>query len=322
MSHTSLLRHRVVFPVVVADYPKPAHIVGWLTIPKEAKDDLLQIVIHGAKYDHSYWDFPLDPERYSYVDWSLRHHRSVLLIDRLGSGESEHPPSSAVGLDANAAVIHQIVRAIREHGLEGHRFRSIILVGHSYGSRTALWEASIYGDVDGLILTGSSGLVPAVNPAVDLVGRFHKASDDPVLASRGYDGGYLTTVPGRREDMFYWAAELDPRVPAFDERTKSSVTQRELDEVRRASGDAGRHLDIPVLCLAGEQDPLEMSGNPRSAAATKRTADEISPANFEFTILPDMGHNLALQTNAHAAFQAMEQWLQRLDGIASGPIPK
>ena len=44
-------------------------VAGWLTVPERAVRGELQILLHGAGYDHRYWDWPLDRETYSYVEY-------------------------------------------------------------------------------------------------------------------------------------------------------------------------------------------------------------------------------------------------------------
>jgi hypothetical protein len=43
------------------------HSAAWLTVPDERRRDELQILVHGANYDHRYWDWPVDsPANFEY----------------------------------------------------------------------------------------------------------------------------------------------------------------------------------------------------------------------------------------------------------------
>jgi hypothetical protein len=63
-----------------------------LCVPKSSKKrDILQIATHGVHYDSRYWDSEYQPEKYSYVDATLKAGYSILTYDRLGTGQSDHP---------------------------------------------------------------------------------------------------------------------------------------------------------------------------------------------------------------------------------------
>src|SRR5579864_7359669 len=47
--------------------PGPYRIVGELCTPNHVTRAPLQLLVHGATYNHLYWDFPFDPDHYSYV---------------------------------------------------------------------------------------------------------------------------------------------------------------------------------------------------------------------------------------------------------------
>jgi hypothetical protein len=110
----------------------------------------MQIVLHGSTYSHSYWDWPFQPETYSYVRRATAAGYAVLNIDRIGIGQSDHPPAEDVTIGANAYVVHQIVQQLRGGGLVVPSFGRIragrvALVGHSLGSVISIQEAATGG---------------------------------------------------------------------------------------------------------------------------------------------------------------------------------
>jgi pimeloyl-ACP methyl ester carboxylesterase len=131
--------------------------VAWLTVPEHVVRDELQVLVHGATYDHRSWDWPLDPERYSYLEWATERGYATLAIDRVGCGASSKPPGRQSTLAAQARVLHDIVTAARGGAL-GTKFGRVVLVGHSMGSALSVAEASEYRDVDAVVLTGSLGM--------------------------------------------------------------------------------------------------------------------------------------------------------------------
>ena len=188
----------------------------------------IQIALHGATYGHLYWDWPLQPETYSYVRRATAEGYAVLNINRIGIGQSDRPAGDAVTIESNAYVVHQIVQALRGGDLVVHSFGRIradrvVLVGHSLGSVISIQEAATYGDVDGIVLTGVSHTVtPALNDV-----QFYPPGLDARFAGQGIPDGYFTTVPGTR-GIFYYLPSVDPLVLALDEQTKETVTLGEL----------------------------------------------------------------------------------------------
>lgn len=151
-------------------------------------------------------------------------------IDRIGDGNSSHPPSADIDLSAGAVTLHDAVTALRSGAVDGHAFQHVIMVGHSLGSIEAWIEDARYHDVDAVIITGALHAATPNLPALE--GDFYPAADDPKFAGSGLDPGYLTTRPGTREALFYDPATTNPAVLALDEADKDTTTAAELaDEV-------------------------------------------------------------------------------------------
>src|SRR3954451_13242460 len=144
------------------------NVVGELCSRGSIHHKTIQVALHGATYSHLYWDFPFQPETYSYVRRATEAGYAVLNLDRIGIGQSDHPPADAVTIESNAYVVHQIVQALRAGDLVVPAFgrvraERIALVGHSLGSLISIQEAATYGDVDGVVLTGlSHTITPAL----------------------------------------------------------------------------------------------------------------------------------------------------------------
>ena len=216
----------------------------------------VQLLLHGATYRGVYWDFPYQPERYSYVQALVADGYATLDIDRLGFGSSSHPLSPLVTMETGAHAIHQVIQAARNgtigaqaagsrgRGRLGGRVsgRFVIVVGHSHGTVIAWREAAAYHDIDGLIATGNTHMV---SPTVGLNIAIHlyPASMDPQFANSGLDPGYLTSRPGDR-GVFYQANDADPNVMAADEATKDTVSLTDLFptyQVELFDGDSSRY---------------------------------------------------------------------------------
>src|ERR1700759_686911 len=89
-----------------ADDATVYHVYGELCARGGLAHKTIQVALHGATYGHLYWDFPYQPEVYSYVRWATASGYAVLNIDRIGIGRSDHPPADQVTVESNAYVVH------------------------------------------------------------------------------------------------------------------------------------------------------------------------------------------------------------------------
>jgi pimeloyl-ACP methyl ester carboxylesterase len=295
--------------------PGPYRIVGELCRPKQEKHGVLQILIHGASYNHLYWDFPFMPEQYSYVRHANAAGFATLAIDRLGAGASDHPRGDLVTVHASASTVHQIVTSLRAGDVRDARgrrieFDRIVLVGHSFGSNISWTEAGTYGDVDGVVLTAISHLTNP--PAAPLtVTDAYPAQLDPLFANAGLPDGYITTRPGTRADLFYYVPNADPQVIAVDEATKDVVPVGMLFDQFTTYG-LTQNIHVPVLNVDGNFDTL--SCNLPSCTATGSLDGEASDyppdAHYRLVIVPDAGHSINLQRNAPFWFGIAQDWVE------------
>jgi pimeloyl-ACP methyl ester carboxylesterase len=277
----------------------------------------IQITLHGATYGHLYWDWPYQPETYSYVRRATAEGYAVLNLDRIGIGQSDRPAAAGVDIPANGYVVHQIVQALRGGDLVVHSFgriraEKVVLVGHSLGSVISIQEAATYGDVDGLVLTGvSHTITPALN---EIFAVLYPANLDARFAGQNVPGGYLTTLPGTR-DVFYYPPSRDPLVLAIDEETKETVTVAELDTAVPALFlSPGIH--VPVLVVVGDHDRA-FCGEPTCSASGSLAAEAgfFSPdACVETAAIAGAGHDLNLHFQAPTAYDVVLEWMDRRVG--------
>jgi pimeloyl-ACP methyl ester carboxylesterase len=299
------------------------HVFGVLCARGGIRHKTFQIALHGATYSHLYWDWPFEPEIYSYVRRATAAGYAVLDIDRIGIGRSDHPPAAAVDIAANGYVVHQIVQALRGGdrvvpGFGRVHAERVALVGHSLGSVISIQEAATYGDVDGVVLTGVSHNVTPVLGAVS----FYPASLDPRFAGRNIPDGYLTTLPGTRT-IFYQAPFYDPRVLALDEKTKETVTVAELNTAIPALGLSGG-IHVPVLVVVGDFDLAFCNAPSCSASGSLASEPSFYPADAcaEAVAIPASGHDLNLHYTAPLTYFTILRWMDaRVGRNANAPPP-
>lgn len=295
------------FPVRIAD-PGPADQTMWgqLCYPGTARPKTVQLLVHGAFYNHLYWDFPVGNGYYSYVDAALAAGYATFNVDRVGAGQSSHPPSSELTTAAYAVSMHDVITALRSGALDGHAFSRVVWVGHSLGSAIAWNEIPRYHDVDAAILTGALNGTP--NPAGAAI--VYPAVQDPKFADSGLDAGYFTTRPGTR-DFFYDPATTDPAVLAADEVNK--------DVAAVAPGSAPTtpyDITVPVLLVNGAGDqalcPAATQYNCNDPASVMAFESQfyLPQAHLAVTMIPATGHDLALSTTAPVTDAIMLGWLR------------
>lgn len=273
----------------------------------------VDVLTAGATYTSSYWDWPVNPELYSYVGNTLDAGRATVAYDRIGTGKSSRPASTDLTLDAEAYVLHSIVQTLH---LGGYGFQKINSVGHSYGSGIVIQEAGTYKDVSRVIVTGY--LHDARNPIVAT--RNYDAGLDPRFTSLGLGSGYLTSKPDTRGLSFYSAAG-DPAVIAYDEAHKDVVPLTGFlgyaaQQGAPAATNMSRNINVPVLDVTGQQDVIFCSN-----ALVLDCANEAAVQAFEapfyagapsFTAhtVANTGHDVALHPSATSSFSTINTWIK------------
>lgn len=277
----------------------------------------LQVLVPGGTYNSIYWDFPFQPEEYSYVSAITQAGYATLNLDRIGTGASDHPPPDQVNVASNAQVLHQVIQALHTGKVGNVNFNRVLLVGHSFGSIVSVAEASQYADVDGLILTG---FLHNLNPNAlnEFSNDFYPAQLDPHFSQENLLPDYLTTRPNTRQLLFYYEPNAEAQVIALDEATKDTQTYDELITAESdVSSDISKQINVPVLVVVGQYDNIVCSGIICDSAANLTEAEapyySVSASLMTF-VLPQAGHNINLHQNAREWYKVAIQWSNRFVG--------
>jgi len=293
---------------VSATYCTPSQ---WAAGPHE-----VDVMTPGATYNRAYWNWPVDPATYSYLDKTLAAGRAAFDYDRVGTGSSSHPPSTDLTIFSEAYILHQIVGWLRSDAGYGQ----VNLIGHSLGSVISVQEAGEYHDVSRVVVTGLLH-VPDVGVgfATTLSSLLYPAPFDPQFAAAGLDLGYLTTIPGDRAADFYSVAS-NPLVVSYDEAHKDVVPATDLatlaDTWALASGlNVSDQVTAPVLVVIGAQDaifcadpPVLDCGQPGAVLATEQPYYESAPS-LSVDVIAGSGHDIALEPSADQSFALINSWL-------------
>ncbi|HEX4864393.1 MAG TPA: alpha/beta hydrolase, partial [Acidimicrobiales bacterium] len=309
-----VFRQRIDVPVTVSGVGTVT-IATWLSIPETHDRDLLQVLVHGATYNHIYWDFPYQPETYSYVAWADGQGFATLAIDQLGVGESSRPRGELLTHHCLAESLHRLVDIIRGPGIGGHSFRRVVSVGHSAGSLASGLEAGTYGDVDGVVLTGilgpnASGIV---NDDKRILGAFVPVADDPILRHLpvAADPGYMTLLPQARVPLFYRVPPADPTLIVVDETLKDVMTVGQWATHGDAAEACGS-IPCPTLVINGQYDAFHFDpGVDADIGSVLARAERAAPAHYTFAPpVADMGHNLNQHPEARGFYESIGKWLR------------
>ncbi len=308
--------------------PTVYHVVGFLCSEGSLQGKTVQFLLHGLTYDHNYWNFPLSPEKYSYVRKATDEGYATFNIDRLGDGLSDRPLATSVTIESGAFVAHQIVQDLRAGNIGGTSFAKVIEVGHSGGSSTIVFEASQYHDVDGVIL---SGFMHAFNfPGIaEISTTIYPAQLDPKFANSNIPDGYFTTIPNTRASDFYNTADADPNVIALDETLKQTVTSGELGTISDAAVNTSltQQIHVPVLIVNGQfdklfcNDSLGLSCDSNQAILSRESGNFTPQACLEASVLTNSGHDVNLHLNAHSWFETANDWANRRVGNSVNTPP-
>ena len=303
-------------------------IIGTLCSKGPAAGKTVQLLLHGSTYARDYWDFPYQAGHYSYVQAATGRGYATFNLDRIGNGASDHPAGTLVDIDANGFVVHQVVEALRAGQIASQSFVKVIVVGHSMGSFTTINYAGRFpGEADGISLTGflhdvnfdfvNSVLLPALYPA----------TFDPKFAGQFPNFDYFTSVPGTR-GLFYYLPNTDPLVLALDESLKQTTTIGELNTGPAMALDPtfSSQIQGPVQVVIGEFDPIFcghlVNCSDQVAVQDYEEGFYSAAACVETAVVNAVGHDLNLQTNAQAAYNAMLSWADRTVGPTAAPAPQ
>jgi pimeloyl-ACP methyl ester carboxylesterase len=311
-------------PVAISpESPKKYRVFGRLCgYRSNLKRQTVQVLVHGTTYSHNYWDWPYQPERYSYVRKMTQAGYATFAIDRIGIGKSSRPPSEEVNLKSNVYVLHQVIESLRQGKLDGAKFHRVELVGHSYGSLIIATEVTEYDDVDGVILSGvlHNGIPEIFQKLTS--NFYYPAQQDPRFANQNLPDGYLTIIPnGELGKTFYNLSVADPKVIAVNEENKETVTIAELKTFPpiTTNSDTGRsilnfsseQIRVPVLIVVGQNDKLFCSNQVCDSSADVLAEEKsyFSPrAKLRTYVLLTAGHVINLHPNAVEWYEVARKW--------------
>jgi pimeloyl-ACP methyl ester carboxylesterase len=296
----SIKVERVSFPVTLSD-GNTYEVAGYLYYKGSFHNRTLLLAMHGANYNHKYWDVPeIKGHEYSFARYMAARKYAVLAIDQLGTGESSKPDGDLLTLDQTASAIHQVITQLRSgSNATGYAFERVVTVSHSLGSINAVYEQGTYHDADAVVTTGM-GHVP------------HEVPVPAELITALLQFEYIALPSELRPVMFYHAPGADPDVIQYDldsladllprgQLTTGILTSFQFDAAALRVGT----VDGPVLAQLGEFDlffPTSFAGG--EAAYFTGTSDVTVQS------LAGVGHDFNTHFRNHEGWRLMDEWLR------------
>lgn len=274
------------------------------------RSSTVQHLVHGIGFDRSYWDFPVDPSNYSYVDVATAAGYSTLAIDRLGVGQSDAPNgTSVVQSPVEIEILRQINAQLRNGTIGNTTFNKIIHVGHSYGSILGNGLAAIdNSSVDALILTGYSHNSSFNGQAI--------AGWSPVFAKN------VSTLNASLPNDYLSFRNIETAQFAFFkypyynetvlEQAYASVQPYTIGEIFTLGTTPNNATNFtgPVQIVTGNNDLIFCGGDCIGGDILSKEATFFPVAkNVSTLVPPNAGHALNLHYAAPQAFQDIQTYL-------------
>ncbi|HUQ89615.1 MAG TPA: alpha/beta hydrolase [Vicinamibacterales bacterium] len=302
----SIKVQRLEFPVSLST--GPATVVGYLYYHGSYENRPLQVLVHGATYNHTYWDFPtVNGETYSYARYMAAQKYAVLALDLPGTGESSKPSGAELRLPEIGSSIRQVIDSMRS-GVNpvDHQFDSIVLVGHSSGAIAATFVQANWHSADALVVTASRHLVG------DVLGLPVTQAILPQLFQlvAAFQGSPYFPLPDfARTGLFYYPPAADTDVIARDNATADQWTNGQLLTTFFAfldpRIDQPNLVTAPVLIQLGTNDVLFPADLP---AIERALWVGTSP---EIQTLSGIGHDFNLHRNHEAGWRGIDSWIRQ-----------
>ena len=290
---------RVSFPVTLSD-GNQYEVAGFLYYQGSYHNRTLLLALHGATYNHKYWDVPaINGHEYSFARYMAERKYAVLAIDQLGTGGSSKPADGdLLTLDQTASAIHQVITRLRSgEGGVGYAFERVVTVGHSLGAINAIYEQGTYHDADAVVATGM-GHVP------------HELPVPPEVFAELLQHEYAQAPGELRGPLFYYAPGADPAVIEYDrEHLADFVPRGQLVTGILAGFDPAATrvgaVTGPVLVQLGEFDVLYPASYADGEAAYFGSASSVTVQSLQ-----GVGHNMNTHFRNHESWALIDEWLQ------------
>lgn len=250
-----------------------------------------------------------------------QHGYITVLHDHRGHGDSVRSPQDygyfyENGIDAIVEDVHQITLYAKERfpGLP------VVLFGHSMGSMVVRCYMRQYdSDIDGLIVCGSPSRNPMARSGkmlVRLLKRVKGARYRSPLVQKMAFGSFNRNVQNPSSENA-WICSDDAVVKAYDKDPQCGFvfTLNGFEALfglmirtYQKSGWVIRHPEIPILFIAGEQDPCIVSRDDFVQAVS--FMKQRGYQKCDGRLYPDMRHEILNETGKETVWNDILLWIK------------
>lgn len=300
--------------VVLADDGAELFVHQWGPAAADAVRVVVQIV-HGAAEHAARYDEVarlLAAKGYAvYADDHRGHGRTAGVVERAG----------IVGRDSWNRMIEDL-RIVTAHARDEHPDAVVLLLGHSMGSMLAQAYAQRHGSsLHGLILSGtassmaegSDDLVERVRAAIDREGPDAPSMDFAMLFAE-FNTPFVDTAPPTGPTGFEWLSRDQDEVAryvddpfcgfAFSQQLVLDMTLG-LEEIWSDGAQWRLPVDLPVLLIAGQEDPVGANDSVHQLGEAYRargmTVTEI--------LYPGARHEIFNEINRDEVYTDLLRWI-------------
>ncbi|KAF5313450.1 hypothetical protein D9611_008674 [Ephemerocybe angulata] len=277
----------------------------------------VELAVHGAGFDHSWWNFGGDGSKYNYVEAALKAGHAILIYDRLGTGQSDKPDGIAeVQVAAQVEIAGELAKYLRAKP-RGNQFDRVIGVGHSFGSAQLVGLARKYGNVlNATVLTGFTTFVGGTGTAAAAFGWTIASVQNPKRFSSLPSSYIISEGISNSQNVFFRFGGYDPAVLQAAENTKATST---IGEILNLFGSLSPVTDYtnPIFIVTGDKDYILCGGNcyqKVDGVNLLESTKGIFPAVTKFsTYIPaNTGHGNNLHLSAPEQYSKIQEWIAQL----------
>lgn len=292
-------------------------------LARPPEDAVATLYLHEFSFGRFFWRFDAVPG-YDFATAMARAGHTSVVIDRLGYDASGHPRGTATCLGAQADVTAQVVRSLKdgEYTIRGggspFAFPRIVLAGHSVGGGVAELAAHSFDDL------GVAGL--ALLAWADQGYSARSVQQSLAQASDCSNGGEPAEPGGPPEYAYFGRTEADFQGNMFTDADPDVVATATSMRNRDPCGDNATlprmfalnaasvgALEVPVLLLSGDRDPVFAPGAFDVQAGLYSSSPSVTTQSF------DAAHALPLERVAPQVQEAVAAWLTEQDLVNARP---
>ena len=295
---------------------RPDATIAWCRWPPPAAPIGRILVAHGAS-EHA--------ARYSrFAGVATAAGWEVFGVDHRGHGKTaaEHGTFGVARPGGWAAIVDDVIAlADHLHSLLPESNAPLVLFGHSMGSLIAQRVIQLAGDrFAGVVLSGTSGTLDGADELETILRAVEETEghEQPSQLFAGMFAGFNEPFADTVDDPtgFEWLSRDVDEVAAYvadpwsgGDLSNGFVTDMisGMAAMWDPAAEQGIPKELPVLFIAGDQDPAGGFGESVRALHERYTEAGIGPT--ELRLYPDARHELLNETNRNEVHADLLEWL-------------